>query len=167
LKAPLVLAGTLAALLLAGGVGVAATARPDTPVTSPPLPGEPPIGPPVTGTPVEPPVTGTPVAPPMPGGPTLVTPRPGMAGVRPVPWQRAVPDGDRALVVTWTSGVEPCSVLDSVRVSYAARTVTVTLREGHDPAAGDVACIEIARETAVRVSLAEPLRGRTVVDGAA
>jgi hypothetical protein len=46
------------------------------------------------------------------------------------------------VTATWTSGVEPCYVLDSVVVTKGEGTYTITLREGHG--AGDVVCIEIA-----------------------
>jgi hypothetical protein len=45
--------------------------------------------------------------------------------------------------------------------------VTVTLFEGHDASAGDVACIEIALLKKVVVQLDEPVGDRRVVDGAA
>jgi hypothetical protein len=97
----------------------------------------------------------------------IVEPRAGQVGVRPIPWDRArVAADDRSLTIDFTSGVEPCHVLDDVRVRYAPRGVTVTLLEGHAPGAGDVACIEIAELKSVRVELEEPLAGRRIVDGA-
>ena len=57
-------------------------------------------------------------------------------------------------------------MLDRVDVRYDAATVTITLFEGHDPNAGDVACIEIAVYKRVVVQLDEPVDGRTIVDGA-
>jgi hypothetical protein len=57
-------------------------------------------------------------------------------------------------------------VLDRVEVRSGASTVTITLFEGHDPNAGDVACIEIAVAKRVVVHLDEPVDGRTIVDGA-
>ena len=45
--------------------------------------------------------------------------------------------------------------------------MTITLFEGHDPNAGDVACIEIAVFKRVVVQLDEPVGGRAIVDGAA
>jgi hypothetical protein len=97
----------------------------------------------------------------------IAEPRAGQVGVRPIPWDRArVAADDRSLTIDFTSGVEPCYVLDDVRVRYAPRGVTVTLLEGHAPGAGDVACIEIAELKSVRVELEEPLAGRRIVDGA-
>lgn len=102
-----------------------------------------------------------------PSGPENVTPRPGTSDVRPVPFESATPEGDgRVIRVVWWSGVEPCYVLDHVEVVEAATTVTITLYEGHDPAAGDVACIELAVKKSTRIELGEPLRGRAIVDGA-
>lgn len=96
-----------------------------------------------------------------------VRPRPGMADLRPVAWEKArqTPSG-RALRVTYWSGVEPCNVLDHVDVEYSASKITVTLYEGHDPDEADVACIEIALLKAVVVRLEEPVDGRKIVDGA-
>jgi len=54
-----------------------------------------------------------------------------------------------------------------VAVSYDADAVTVTLFQGSDPNAGDVACIDIALQKQVTVTLDEPLAGRAIVDGAA
>jgi hypothetical protein len=90
-----------------------------------------------------------------------------MAGVRPIGFNRAQPlgDGSTLRVIFW-SGVEPCSVLDHVEVQETARNVTITLYEGSDPEAGDVACIEIAMKKAVDVTLQAPLEKRAVIDGA-
>lgn len=112
-------------------------------------------------------------APPAPGGDLgggraqRVRPRPGMADVRPVGWDKArqTPDG-RKLRITYWSGVEPCNVLDRVEVAYKAEQIVVTLFEGHDPDAEDVACIEIAVKKVVVVALEEPVDGRRIVDGA-
>ena len=101
------------------------------------------------------------------GGPTPVAPRPGMADVRAIAWERIdVGNDDRTLTVYFTSGIEPCYVLDRVDVEYGVNTVTVTLFEGHDPTAGNVACIEIGVFKVTTVVLDEPLAGRELVDGA-
>ena len=96
-----------------------------------------------------------------------VRPRPGMADVRPVGWDKArqTPDG-RKLRITYWSGVEPCNVLDRVDVAYGPDEIVVTLYEGHDPEAEDVACIEIAVKKVVVVALEQPVDGRRIVDGA-
>ena len=101
------------------------------------------------------------------GRPERVRPRPGMADLRAVPWEKArqTPSG-RSLRITYWSGVEPCNVLDRVDVDYRTSKIVVTLYEGHDPEAQDVACIEIALRKVVRVPLGEPVEGRELVDGA-
>lgn len=100
--------------------------------------------------------------------PEVVQPRPGMADLSPVAFQRArVGDDDRTVTIDFWSGVAPCSVLDHVDVRYGDDTITITLFEGHDPSAGaEVACPAIAVEERVIVTLDQPLGGRTIVDGA-
>lgn len=78
----------------------------------------------------------------------------------------ATVDGRRVHVTaTWTSGVEPCYVLDTILVARDGSTFAITLREGHGPE--DVACIEIAQMKATRVDLGELEPGTyTILDGA-
>ena len=91
-----------------------------------------------------------------------------MDNVRPTAFDTAtIGDDDTALTILFWSGVEPCSVLDHVDVSYGADAVTVTLFQGSDPSAGQVACIDIAVQKQVTIALVEPLAGRAIVDGAA
>lgn len=116
--------------------------------------------------------TSTPVGPggggPGMGTPQVVEPTPGMDNVRPTAFDTAtIGNDDTTLTIVFWSGVEPCSVLDHVTLSYAADTVTVTLFQGSDPNAGDVACIDIAVQKQVTITLDEPLAGRQIVDGAA
>ena len=89
-----------------------------------------------------------------------------MAGVRARPFDRAMLNDDGTVTILFTSGVEPCAVLDHVDVDEGD-AVTITLYEGHDPDAGDVACIEIAVLKSVTITLDHPLDGRGIVDGAA
>lgn len=108
---------------------------------------------------------------PAPGGgvtpsPSPVEPRPGQEDVRPIRWDKAVPQGGGRVAVRYWSGVEPCHVLDHVTVRYRKKTVAITLFEGHAKGSGDVACIEIAEHKLVEVRLEEPLEGRKIVDGA-
>jgi hypothetical protein len=80
-----------------------------------------------------------------PGGAKPIVPRPGQLDVHPVAADSlaARVDGSTLIVTaTWTSGVEPCNVLDSILVQKRDGTMTITLREGHGPE--DVACIAIA-----------------------
>jgi hypothetical protein len=101
-------------------------------------------------------------------GAQLVEPTPGMADVRSHMFDHTVvsDDGSTVTVFFW-SGVEPCYVLDHVDVDEGPDTVTITLFEGHDTSAGDVACIEIALLKKVVVQLDEPIADRSIVDGAA
>lgn len=104
---------------------------------------------------------------PIPVHPQIVVPTPGMADVHARPFDTATAGDDgRTVSVDLTSGVEPCAVLDHVNVSYGADTVTITLFEGHDPAAGDVACIAIGVFKRTIVTLDQPLDGRAIIDGA-
>ena len=93
---------------------------------------------------------------PGPGEPTLVIPRPGQLNLRPLPATtlEASVDGRRVLVkASWWSGVEPCNVLDSVKVDRAAFDIAITLVEGTgDP---NAICIEIAIYKATIVDLGE------------
>jgi hypothetical protein len=101
-------------------------------------------------------------------GAQKVEPTPGMSDVYPRAFDKAVVSDDgRTLTIFFWSGVEPCYVLDHVDVDEGAGAVTVTLFEGHDASAGDVACIEIAVLKKVVVRLDEPVGDRRVVDGAA
>jgi hypothetical protein len=100
--------------------------------------------------------------------PQIVEPRPGMAGVYARPFDQATPSPDgRTIAISFVSGVEPCYVLDHVDVVETADSVTITLFEGHDPSAGDVACIEIGVFKQTNVTLGAPLGDRAIVDGAA
>lgn len=75
----------------------------------------------------------------------LVVPKPGQLDVRVVKADELVArvEGSNVIVtVSWTSGVEPCNVLDQVIVTKGDGTYAITLREGHGPE--DVVCIAIA-----------------------
>ncbi len=92
----------------------------------------------------------------------VVTPRPGQLDAHPIPAERLTASLDGRVVsvtVAYTSGVEPCYVLDSIVVAVAqdARTFAITLREGHGPE--DVACIEIAQSKRTVVDLGELAAG--------
>ncbi|MBA3349375.1 MAG: hypothetical protein H0T12_02355 [Actinobacteria bacterium] len=95
------------------------------------------------------------------GGGEVVSPRPGMAEVHPVKWDkvRLAEDG-RSLWFRWWSGVEPCNVLDHVEVRISQHVVLVTLFEGKVPGKEDVVCPEMAQLKEVKVTLAKPLDGK-------
>jgi len=101
-------------------------------------------------------------------GAQKVEPTPGMSDLYPRAFDKAVVGNDgRTLTIFFWSGVEPCYVLDHVDVDYGPNAITVTLFEGHDASAGDIACIEIALLKKVVLQLDEPVGDRRVVDGAA
>jgi hypothetical protein len=86
----------------------------------------------------------------------IVTPKPGQLDVRPIPAERlaATVNGHNVVVeVTYTSGVEPCYVLDSILVERGDHSFAITLRQGHGP--GDNVCIEIAETVRAFVDLGE------------
>ncbi|GAA0627233.1 hypothetical protein GCM10009547_33470 [Sporichthya brevicatena] len=100
------------------------------------------------------------------GTPEIVKPRPGMDNLRPVVWEKAESLSPRKVLVTFYGGVEPCDVLDSVKVKYGAKNVTISLYSGSDPKQPDAVCIEIAKLKAVEVDLSEDLGDRQIADGA-
>jgi hypothetical protein len=106
---------------------------------------------------------------PMPGGHgELTLPQPGQLDVHPVTaesLEAAVNGRQVTIKVSWTSGVEPCYVLDSIRVDEADRAFAITVNEGHGP--GDNVCIEIAKSKFALVDLGELEPGTyTISDGA-
>lgn len=111
-------------------------------------------------------VTNTAASPDQQQGAQTVAPRPGMLHPRPVAWRKAEAVDSRTVRVSFSSGVEPCYVLDHVTVDYGASEVTITLYQGSDPQAEHTACIQIAVEKVTDVRLDQPLGGRTIVDGA-
>ena len=88
------------------------------------------------------------------GGDGLVVPKPGQLDVHDVQADElaARVDGSTIiLTITWTSGVEPCNVLDQVVVAKGAGSYAITLREGHGPE--EVVCIAIAQTHKTEVSI--------------
>ena len=116
-------------------------------------------------------------AAPAPGGPGIVapgggggsdpgpgatplpeTPTPGQVNPRPVSVWKAEPtiDGRHVTVlISWWSGVPPCSVFDSVVIARDGSTISLTPLEGSAPGSADVACPAIAKETSTIVDLGE------------
>ena len=60
--------------------------------------------------------------------------------------------------VRWWGGIEPCETLDSVFVGRDGNAFTLTVQLGSQPGQ-NVACIEIARDTATLVDLGVLGRG--------
>ena len=102
-----------------------------------------------------------------PGPGRVVLPQPGQLDVHAVPARTlsAATFGRRVVVtVDYTSGVEPCSVLDSIDIKRGTGSFAITLREGHGP--GKVACIEIAEYKRALVDLGALDPGTyTITDG--
>jgi hypothetical protein len=99
----------------------------------------------------------------------LVVPYEGpVEGVRAIPWERSRASGsdDRTFLLIYWSGVEPCNVLDRVEIKEAADKVVATIYEGAAADQQNVACIEIAVQKAVEITLDEPLGERQLVNGA-
>ena len=90
------------------------------------------------------------------GQPQLVRPLPGRANphpVSPTALQASV-DGRHVLVkITWYGGVDPCSVLDSVRVERSGTDIALTPIEGSSDL--NAMCIEMAVLKATIVDLGE------------
>jgi hypothetical protein len=164
---PAVVLVTLIALVIAG----CATAGPSD------VPGS--VAPPASGPPAETPRGAGPTppigtdGPPIDGGPgandpggEVVVPKPGQLDVGPIPADSitATVEGRRVLLtIGFTSGVEPCAVLDSIIVQRGEGSFAVTLRQGRGP--GDNVCILIAVFKRTVVDLGELAPGTyTVTD---
>jgi hypothetical protein len=102
-----------------------------------------------------------------PGQPQFVVPKPGQQNVHPVSIEEmeARVDGRRAVLnARWWSGIEPCTVLDSVAWKRDGKTITISVREGSG--GGDLVCIDIAVYKATVIDLGELDPGEyTVVAG--
>ncbi|MFC4010952.1 hypothetical protein ACFOY2_27245 [Nonomuraea purpurea] len=149
---------TTTATLLAGCLALVTscgTAQPSERLAAPPAPAQPPaVANPVTTTP-------TPSNEPKP-----VKPVGDAINVHKVRWTKAKAlDKGKKIQLTWWSGVEPCTVLDRVKVKESAKKVTITLYEGTAPKAKNVSCIMIAIQKSTTVKLRKPLGKRTLVDG--
>ena len=88
----------------------------------------------------------------------IVVPKPGQLDVRAIPARTlsaAAAGRHVTLTIDYTSGVEPCNILDSIVVAVGADggTFAITLREGHGPQ--DVMCIEIAESRRAIVDLGD------------
>jgi hypothetical protein len=113
-----------------------------------------------------PPAGGAPGVPPVAG--RVVIPRPGQLDVHSIAAGSlsASVDGRHVVVeIDYTSGVEPCNVLDSIVVQRGEGSFAITLREGHGP--GDTVCIEIAEFKRALVDLGELSPGTYTISDAA
>ena len=116
-----------------------------------------------------PPSDGTGVDPnPDPGiGAKPIVPKPGQAiDVHPVVADTVAArvDGNKIIVtMTWTSGVEPCTILDSIVATKGDGTYTVTLNEGSSPQ--EIACIAIAEQHVTEFEIPDVAAGTwTITD---
>jgi hypothetical protein len=102
------------------------------------------------------------------GGGKLVVPKPGQLDVHDVRADELVARVEGSTIVvtdSWTSGVEPCNVLDQVVVTKGEGSYAITLREGRGPE--DVACIAIAELHKTEVSIPNVQPGTyQITDGA-
>jgi hypothetical protein len=131
-------AGSLAMVLVlaacSSGSGAAPSASPSQPPSDAPV-----SAPPSTGNGTDPdPVIGA----------KPVVPKPGQAiNIHPVLAEDldARVDGNTIIVTAvWTTGVEPCTILDSIVVDKGDGTIMITLREGNSPQ--EIACIALAEQ---------------------
>ncbi len=93
-------------------------------------------------------------------GAKLVVPKPGQLDVRTVPADELVAavEGSTIIVTaSWTSGVEPCNVLDQVIVTQGTGAYSITLREGRGPE--DVMCIAIAETHRTEIEIPDVVAG--------
>ncbi len=122
---------------------------------------------PPSGKPKDGPTSGPSRKDPSTNKPRRVTPRPGMSDLHKIDWLRAKRGSHgRSVVVTYWTGVEPCSVLDHVDVVYRNKTIVLTLWEGYDPDRANEPCPEIAVLNSVHVTLRAGTAGWTLQDGA-
>ena len=99
------------------------------------------------------------------GEPMIVIPKPGQKNTHPVSATslQASVDGRHVLVkVSWWSGVEPCNVLDSIKVERSGTDISITIVEGSSDL--DAMCIEIAQLKATIVDLGELEPGTYTID---
>ena len=90
------------------------------------------------------------------GGVAFVVPKPGQLDVHPIAadsFSARVDGRHVVLTIAYTSGVEPCSVLDTIIVERGDHSFAITLREGHGP--GNQVCIMIARVMHTQVDLGD------------
>jgi hypothetical protein len=99
-----------------------------------------------------------------------IVPKPGQAvDIHPVAAEQlaARVEGSKIVVkVLWTSGVEPCTILDSIVVSKGDGKYTITLQEGSSPQ--EIACIAIAEQHVTEFDIPDVAPGTwTIADSGA
>jgi hypothetical protein len=90
------------------------------------------------------------------GGDSFVLPKPGQLDVHPIAADGFIAQANGhhvVLTIAYTSGVEPCSILDTIAVERGPGSFAITLREGHGP--GNQICIMIARLMKTQVDLGD------------
>jgi hypothetical protein len=143
--------------------GPSPSPAPVAPSASPPASGAPASDLPITAPPSSAPSDGGSL-----GGDKIVVPKPGQLDVRTVKADELVArvEGSSIIVtVSWTTGVEPCNVLDQVIVAPGEGAYSITLREGHGPE--DVACIAIAETHLTEVVIKDVAPGTYQITDAA
>lgn len=144
---------SVTSLALAGILAACSAGAAPSPTTAPSLPPDAPVTSPPDG-------GGDPGVP----TPSFVVPVAGQQDPRPVAITNLAPTVDGRHVVVradWTSGIEPCYVLDRVEVTRDGDTFTITAFEGTgDP---NAMCIEIAVYKSTLVDLGELEPGDYVV----
>lgn len=99
-------------------------------------------------------------------GATVVERNPDVTNGSPVAWEKVSFDREsQTLSVYWWSGVEPCTALEDVVVTFDDDQVEVTVLEGSPPEAATMSCIAMAQYKTISVELAEDPGDRRFVDG--
>jgi hypothetical protein len=93
-----------------------------------------------------------------------LTPKPGQANVQAISWDRSEVLNPTTVRIYFMPGVEPCHVLDSVKLTYAKEVIRVALLMGSDPKQPDATCPALARMAYTDVKLSEPVGDREIVD---
>jgi hypothetical protein len=135
----------LAACSSAGGPTAAPSTSPGTPPSaSPSIPTDEPV----SASPSDGAGGGASSDPGFGVGAKPIVPKPGQAiDIHPIAAEQlaARVEGNKIIVkALWFSGVEPCTILDSIVVNKGEGTYTITLQEGSSPQ--EIACIAIAEQ---------------------
>lgn len=102
-------------------------------------------------------------------GAKRVAPRPEVANVQATSISAARSGSGRNVEILFTTGEEPCGILQRIETTEAEDSIYVSVFLGTDPAAfsnGNVTCPDIGVPATAKVELRQPLGNRRVVDGA-